>query len=359
MNLSLKQRQQAFIRLREFLSQFIESYPISKETFFNEQENHLAHAIQKAMQNNAWFTEENILLAFDGIVRLLNEQDLTNWLQKYSVGKSDKPLNIGVVMAGNIPVVGFHDFMCVLISGNRFIGKLSSDDPYLLPALFNILVSFEPLVEGLAEFTADPFKKVDAIIATGSNNTSRYFEYYFSRYPHIIRRNRNGLAVFNGDETINDLQQLSVDVFSFFGLGCRNVSMLYLPIGYDPKEMFPGFERYENIISHSKYFNNYLYNKSLLLVNKEAHYDNGFVLLRPHQSLSSPVGVLHYDFYHDTDQLIARLSSQQSEVQCIVSKNGWFKGSDHFGQAQKPSIDVYADQIDTMQFLIELSEYSH
>ncbi|MBU1012430.1 MAG: acyl-CoA reductase [Bacteroidetes bacterium] len=307
----------------------------------------------KAFQSNAWFTEENIDYALAQWAKILTEENLKKWLDQYEtrIG-SDHGFKIGVVLAGNIPIVGFHDFICVLSSGNDFIGKLSSSDKYLLPAIAEILILLEPQFIDRIKFTEERLTNFEAVIATGSNNSARYFEYYFAKYPNIIRKNRNGVAVLTGEEKRLDL--LSEDILRYFGLGCRNVSKLYVPEGYKFDHLLGSMGQFEWMKNHHKYRNNYDYNKSILLVNRIKHFDNGFVLLREESSIPSPISVLHYEYYKDIEELNDSLDLQSESIQCIISEDTSVKKSLLPGQSQQPNLWDYADGIDTMEFLLTL-----
>lgn len=310
------------------------------------------HAKQKAINNNPWFNNESIALSLNNIASMLDEHRLKSWANRYP--DNHKLKNIGVVMAGNIPLVGFHDFLCVLIAGHRFVGKLSREDKLLLPALANILAAIEPALKEKMTFSESNLSNFDAIIATGSGNTSRYFEYYFGKYPNIIRQNRHGIAVLNGHEKTENLALLGQDIFSYFGLGCRNVSMLFVPEGYSFQHLLDTFEQYAGIANHAKYFNNYEYNKALFLINQEAHYDNGFVLLHENDRFGSAVSVLHYQYYRSAENLEKVIRQNSHLIQCIVSDQAHWPDSFCFGKAQSPALDDYADGIDTMAFLSDL-----
>jgi hypothetical protein len=246
--------------------------------------------------------------------------------------------------------VGFHDFLSVLISGRKLKAKLSSQDSVLLAHLADRLIEIEPAFKGQIQWD-ERLHHIDALIATGSDNTARYFEYYFRNIPHIIRKNRSSCAVLKGSETIAGLHALGVDVFSYFGLGCRNVSKLYVPSGYDFIELLQTWEVSPKNIDHHKYANNYDYQKALLLVNKIPFFDNGCVLLREETALVSPVSVLYFEYYSDLHDLHQKIEVHREKIQCIVSEDGWFKNSEVFGHAQFPDVRDYADQIDTLKFL--------
>ena len=257
-------------------------------------------------------------------------------------------------MAGNVPMAGLHDFICILMSGHRFKGRLSSKDDKLLPALSEILVHIEPELHHHIHLTNDKLKETDAIIATGSNNSGRYFEYYFGRQPNIIRRNRNSAAILTGKESPPDLKRLADDVFLYFGLGCRNVSKLFLPKAYDITSLLRNFEKYSFLGYHNKYANNYDYQKAVYLINRIPHSDTGFLLVRGNESLSSPIGCLHYEYYEDKGTLQELLEEEKDNIQCLVSEYVHIPGIIKFGATQDPMLWDYADNIDTMEFLIKL-----
>jgi len=258
-------------------------------------------------------------------------------------------------MAGNIPMVGFNDLLCVLISGNKFVGKLSSDDKFLLPFIAKILIAANSKFSDYIEFTEGQLKNIDAVIATGSNNSSRYFDYYFGKYPNIIRKNRNSIAVLTGNESMNDLRLLGKDVFQYFGLGCRNVSKLFVPKGYKFHTFYESIFDYKNFNKNNKYGNNYEYNRTVYLMsNHPSLLDNNFLLLKEAPAYTSPIGVLFYEFYSDIHALNERLEKEKEQIQCIVSRSPVIKNKIDFGEAQCPGLADYADGIDTMRFLIGL-----
>lgn len=314
----------------------------------------LTELIVRAKNKNAWFTKEQVKNALEAIGKSLNTNDLKQWLSLYNFSNSAK--KVGLVLAGNIPLVGFHDILSVLISGNVAQIKLSSNDDSLIPTVLKRLVEIESHFENSIQFV-NRLEGFDAIIATGSNNTSRYFEYYFSKVPHIIRKNRNSIAILSGNEAKDDFTTLGKDVFSYFGLGCRNVSKLYVPKGYNFIPFFEAIEEYNPIINHQKYNNNYDYNKSIYLVNKVQHLDNGFLLVTPNESLSSPLSVVYYEEYDHTDDLTKNLESRKEEIQVVVcqSELSLSLPTVNFGESQKPQLWDYADGIDTMKFLSELA----
>ena len=306
----------------------------------------------KTANLNPWFIPPSIELSLQGISSFLKEENLHAWVSSYGpLEEANK--KVGIAMAGNIPLVGFHDYLCVLISGNQAIVKLSAQDSVLLPALHDWLIEIEPRFSGKLVIE-ERLKNIDGMIATGSDNTSRYFEYYFRNIPHIIRKNRSSVAILMGEEETSQLTELGKDLFSYFGLGCRNISKLYIPEGYEFKNLFESWVSYKDIINHHKYANNYDYQKSILLVNQVSHYDNGFVLLTQNDQLVSPVAVVYLESYSTQSDLKRKIKSHQNKIQCIVSANGWFEGSVPFGKAQLPKLSDYADGIDTLKFLAEI-----
>ena len=247
-SLSLDTRIQAFIELGKIMGRAAESN-LTRTPGFIEDFPDLSEALQTASFHNPWFTQENIRFALNTWKDALNPESLTRWINPYDRDiQLISPKRIAVIMAGNIPLVGFHDFLSVLLSGHYFIGKLSSEDKILLPAIAKVLCQIEPLFTPRIQFTESVLKDFDAIVATGSNNTARYFEYYFTKYPHIIRKNRNGVAVLSGDETDDALQRLGADICVYFGLGCRNVSKIFIPTGYDPKKLFKAIEPFVKVL---------------------------------------------------------------------------------------------------------------
>lgn len=306
-------------------------------------------AKEKAGLQNPWFTPEFTDLATNNIARAFLQKDrLDAWVRQYAIPAENKhPKNVGIVMAGNIPLVGFHDFLCTFISGHRQTIKASSKDDVLIKHLVQQLHDWDPATKDLIAF-ADMLKNCDAYIATGSNNSARYFEFYFSKYPHIIRRNRTSVAVLTGNETIRDLEKLADDVYQYFGLGCRNVTKLYVPAEYDFLPLLNTFRKYNYLADHNKYRNNYDYMLAVLILNKSYYMTNESVILTENKALFSPISQLNYEYYQNEQEVTAYLQGND-DVQCIVGKN-------HipFGRAQQPSLNEYADGVDTLQFLLEL-----
>ena len=355
--MTLQQRIQAFDLLGKFLRQFgnsggqrenIEELAEINAKFYDKAD----ILIQELKYYNPWFVERFVRSALQAAGAMLHRKKLEKWLQYYpEMDKNAKGSRVGVIMAGNIPLVGFHDMLCVLITGNVLIGKLSSKDEHLPEMIRELLIAINPAFADYIIFEKEILKQFDAIIATGSDNSSRYFEYYFGKYPRIIRKNRNAAAVLTGDESPEALTALTDDIFLYFGLGCRNVSKIYLPAGYDVKTLFKYFEKYTLIKDHYRYFNNYEYNKAIYLVNRTPHLDNGFVLLKEDTGISSPVGVLFYEYYKNIDEIRKTMTGLQDRLQCVVSQDRMIPASIPFGSTQYPEVWDYADNVDTIKFL--------
>ncbi len=312
---------------------------------------HHAELFLQAAAQNPWFTAENILRALEGVRHFLIRETLDQWLSRYSLPR--QPKRVGLVMAGNIPLVGFHDFMAVLLCGHTAVIKMSSQDRVLPEKIAAMLVAINPAFGAQINFV-DTLPGVDAVIATGSDNSARYFKKYFRDIPHIIRQNRTSVAVLDGSESLAELQGLGEDMFSFFGLGCRNVAKVYLPAGYDLAKLPDALQDFAGIANHPKYFNNYEYNKAIYLVNQVPHLDTGFALFKEDQAIVSPLAVVYYQTYESLPQLAGMLQLHENKLQCIVSKVDPGLPTVPFGKAQRPAIDDYADNIDTMAFLTRL-----
>ena len=340
--MDISQRIDAFSRLGSILRDSL----AGKQTKYSSALNNL---INTQYQKNPWFTPDNVRMAIKAIADELTFENLTRWTSSYpALNKELKPVTVGVIMAGNIPLVGFHDFLTVLISGNDLIAKTSSKDADLIRLAGDILCDLNSVFKNKIEFTDGTLSGFDAVIATGSDNSSRYFEYYFGKYPGIIRKNRNSIAIIEGNESDEELRLLGSDIFSYFGLGCRNVSKLFVPSGYDFSRMITAWNKYSELIRHSKYASNYDFSKAVYLVNREKFTDTGFLLLKENQGLSSPVAVLYYEYYNSLDEAGRITENLKEKIQCICGKN-------HvpFGKAQAPSLWDYSDGIDTLEFLLK------
>ncbi|MDB5272578.1 MAG: acyl-CoA reductase [Chitinophagaceae bacterium] len=303
--------------------------------------------------NNPWFTPQNVKFALDSWIKMLEPASVNEWLSHYTISASVHPKTIGLVMAGNIPFAGFHDVLCVLAAGHKVKAKRSSQDRLLPEYILSLITSIDPEV-GSRVTWVEKIENVDAVIATGSGNTSRYFHYYFAKWPHIIRKNRTSVAVLSGKETDDELRALGKDVFTYFGLGCRNVSKLFIPEGSSPEPVLRVFEEFTEMRAHNKFANNYDYNRSVYYLNHIPFFDNLVLILKEDEQLASPIGVLYYEFYKTINQLQLKLEAERENIQCIVSKEELIDGAVAFGEAQNPSIADYADGVDTMEFLLNL-----
>ncbi|HXB44341.1 MAG TPA: acyl-CoA reductase [Puia sp.] len=306
-------------------------------------------AMQKASSENAWFTAEFTALAVKNIASaFLQRNKLASWTQHYHLPRVNaSPKNIGLVMAGNIPLVGFHDFLCIFISGHSQTIKPSSKDKILIKHLAEKLFSFDQTLRNAISFS-EMLKNCDAYIATGSNNSARYFEYYFNKYPHIIRRNRTSVAILKGDEPTEELGKLADDVYCYFGLGCRNVTKIYVPENYDFVPLIESFKKYKPLFDHHKYRNNYDYQLAILIINNKHYMTDGAIIITENNSVFSPISVLHFEYYKNAESVIAQLLTNV-DIQCIAARD-----QTPFGQTQLPSLTDYADKMDTMRFLCDL-----
>ena len=352
--MDLQQRINAFVKLGDFLSQF------SSEGF--EKKDHIEHndlffegfkhQIKLAQEHNGWFTKENVVFALKGWSNQLTESNISKWLSTYTF-HTENLKTIAIVMAGNIPLVGFHDFISVLISGQHVLVKQSSNDKHLLPFLAKYLEHVEPEFKGRISFTETKLDNFDAVIATGSNNTARYFEYYFKDKPSIIRKNRNSIAILTGNETEEELIALSEDIFRYYGLGCRNVSKLFVPKDYDFQAFFKAMYHWNPIIHQNKYANNYDYNKAVYLMSQFEMLENGFLMIKEDKSFSSPIATVFYEKYTSQDNLKDILNEKKDHIQCIVAKD-FMDDEIKFGETQLPSLWDYADNVDTISFSLKI-----
>ncbi|MEM7086028.1 MAG: acyl-CoA reductase [Bacteroidota bacterium] len=345
--MQLQQRINAIVKLGTVLSQLN-----------SENENAaIVTLFEQAKANNGWFSQENVIFACQNWSDALSEENLNQWIfaydaNKFEVVESDVKI-IAVVMAGNVPLVGFHDFISVLLSGHKVLVKLSSNDRLLLPYLTKQLLIIEPAFEDYIFFTEEKLEHFDAVIATGSDNTARYFDHYFGKYPNIIRHNRNSVAVLTGKESTQQLEALANDIFRYFGLGCRNVSKIYIPKGYNFDAFFKAVFSWKHVIHDNKYINNYDYNKAVYLMSLLEVLDNEFLLLKEDTGFSSPISVVFYEHYETQEKLKRHLAEHQSSIQCIVSETG-LPNEIPFGKAQAPNLWDYADGVDTLRFLLNL-----
>lgn len=318
---------------------------------------YLQAVMKRTAFNNAWFTEENQQQAIDAIAEhYLRREQLDKWLAPYDIPEENEPKNIGMILAGNIPLVGFHDLLCVFVAGHRSLIKLSEKDKYLLPYLLKLMERFDERSAGYFRLV-DRLRDYDAVIATGSDNSARYFESYFGKVPNIIRRNRNGIAVLTGQESPEDLHELGKDVFSYFGLGCRNVSKIYVPRGYDFQPLLEALHEYRDIVKHRKYKNNFDYNFAVHVLNKAEFMNNGCVVLTENPSIHSRLGELYYEYYPDLVEMERVIENRRSEIQCVIAAPSILPVKTlPFGKAQEPELWDYADGVDTLGFLLGLKE---
>ena len=304
----------------------------------------------EASIKNPWFTKENIDLSLKYWSENLTEEKLHKWLSKYEIN-TKQPKTIAVVMAGNFPLAGFHDFLCVLITGNNLLIKFSNNDEVLLKFIIEYLIKIDSSFKDNINIRESIIKTFDKVIATGSNNTSRYFDYYFKDKPSIIRKNRFSIGILTGKENRNDLEKLSNDIFTFFGLGCRNVSKIFVPKNYNFDKFFKSVYKWRNIITNHKYASNYNYNRAINLIDIQPILENGFLILKESKNNYSPISVLLYEYYNDTNELKGKIELIKDDLQCIVSKN-YYKNEVAFGETQNPTLYDYADNIDTIEFLL-------
>lgn len=350
---TLDQRFKAFIKLGEFLRRFTKDSMdnLGSSDDWNQWHQKLENAISLAGHKNGWFTKPQVMYAINAWAEQLNDEKLREWLLPYPL-ENNTHKTVAIIMAGNIPLVGFHDFLAALISGNRVLVKCSSSDNILLPFIANFLMHIEPGLTSEIAFSEDRLTKYDVVIATGSNNTARYFAHYFGHKPNIIRKNRNSVAVLTGKETEEQLYALGEDIFRYYGLGCRNVSKLFVPQDYSFDDFFKGIDTYKYLIDQNKYANNYDYNKAVYLMSAFDFLDNGFFLLKEDKGYASPIGTAFYERYTEIEDLKIKLAGDIEQIQCIVGGE-MFENAIPFGKTQKPELWDYADGVDTVEFLLK------
>jgi len=330
-----------FDNLGKYLHRFIES---PQEDAFNL----LNEAIDNAFHKNGWFTRPEVEFALAYWAKELNKENLNEWLNHYTFN-SENPKTVGLILAGNIPLVGFHDVLSTILSGNKAVIKCSSNDEILIPFLLQWISDNTEGFDKHFSVERGLMKGYDAVIATGSNNSARHFEHYFKNVPSIIRRNRTSVAVLTGDESEGELEALIRDVFQYYGLGCRNVTKIYIPKAFDLNRIFKASMPFAYLSSNKKYFNNVTYHKTLLMMQQKSILENDLILLVEDASLFSPVGVLNYEYYDDLTELNNQMEMQLDDIQCVVGHRNI-----PFGKAQSPSLKDYADGVDTMKFLVKL-----
>ncbi|WP_294263022.1 acyl-CoA reductase [uncultured Chryseobacterium sp.] len=329
------------------LSRYIKDFLAKNQEAYSEDDAGFESLLERSKIENPWFTIENQKFALRQWADLLTEKNIGSWLNKYRVSGISK--RVGLILAGNIPLVGFHDVISVVLSNHIPVIKLSSKDKYMIPFL---LKKWNEFSEGRVPFEfVEKLENFDAVIATGSNNTARYLEYYFKNHLHIIRKNRTSIAILKGDETEEDLKLLAEDIFRYFGLGCRNVTRLFIPQDFVIDRLFESFLDFQDIINHNKYANNYDYNRAIYLLNQEKFWDNNFVMLKEDEKLFSPLSVINFSRYSSLDEVKSFIAENEENIQCIVAGEELGLNSVKPGEAQNPGLDTYADNVDTMKFL--------
>ncbi|WP_121067829.1 acyl-CoA reductase [Maribacter vaceletii] len=349
-----KVRLKAFVKLGAFFQEFCEyvnnnAVSLENDTSWKEE---FLQVVNNAKHYNGWFTQENILLSIKSWGHLLTVHNLEKWLNDYNLSKNTSK-TVALILAGNIPLVGFHDFLTVLITGNKALVKLSSNDKLLFNFIAKYLIYTEPTFKESIIFSDGKLENFDAVIATGSNNTARYFEHYFSKGPNIIRKNRNSVAVLTGQETTEELTALGDDIFTYYGLGCRSVSKLFVPEGYNFDDFYKAVYKFHPIINQNKYANNYDYNKAVYLMSEFKILDNGFLMLKEDSNYGSPIASVFFEYYTSLEELKIKLEQEKDQLQCIVANN-FYTNEIAFGKTQMPELWEYADHIDTVEFLLSI-----
>ncbi|MDA9564012.1 acyl-CoA reductase [Flavobacteriales bacterium] len=344
--MQLKDRIEVLVQLGDFIDSFLK----------NPDNHEWSNLIDQAYALNNWFTRESILSSFQGIRLFLRREALETWTTNYPIDQEfETSKRVGAILAGNLPMVGFHDLLCVFVSGHKFLGKLSSDDRLLMMSVVQKMTEIDKRVLDYITWKEQLKDGIDAVIATGSNNSARYFHHYFGKYPHVIRKNRNSVAVLTGNETKEQLKDLGKDIFQYYGLGCRNVSKLFLPNGYNIDQFYEGIFEFGNVIDHNKYNNNYSYNRTVYLMQDTKFFDNNFLLLKEDNSMHSPIGAIYFETYSEIEKVKSRLEDEEENIQCLVTEiPDLHPRQVGFGEAQIPQLDDYADGLDTMAFLANL-----
>ena len=348
---SIVQRKAAIAQLGEFLK----TVAVKKkwggyETGVSEMEfNDFVNKVNTAFHYNGWFTKDMVIEACSSWAKSMNKVNLDVWLDRYKIPISNHDKTVLIICAGNLPLVGWHDVLCSYLCGFKIKVKLSSDDDKLIPALLSILSLFDHEIENQIKIVEGKLDGFDLVIATGSDNTNRYFESYFGAYPHIFRKSRTSVAVINENNSPEDLSKLADDIFGFYGLGCRSITKIYLPEGFSTDLIFNALFKYKDVVNHNKYMNNYEYYRSIYLMENISFLDNGFIILKEDKNIHSPIGVLHYEYYNDLKKIEIHLQSNNENIQCRVGIGGI-----PFGSAQQPELWDYADGIDTIEFLTKI-----
>lgn len=355
--MTLYERINAFAKLSDFLTDLTtqKNTKITQKKLKNELEK-FNTTLNKTTIHNPWFTKNFTLTQLNAIAQSTTKKNIENWILPYKnkINKT-KQKKIAVIMAGNIPLVGFHDIISTLITGHKIIIKPSSKDKILPKKITQILSIINPEFNKLIKFSEEKITNFDAIIATGSNNSARYFNYYFAKYPNIIRKNRNSIAIITGNENIKTLEQITDDIFIHFGLGCRNIAKIYVPEKYNFNKIFQATQKYKNIIKHNKYANNYTYNRTIYLMNNHKFLDNNFFIIKQQNSIPSPIAVIHFQYYKNTQKLKETIKNNINKIQCIVSEDkNICENTTQPGKTQFPKLNDYEDNINTIDFLLKI-----
>ena len=346
--MNLNNRITLFVKLGRFFSDYINNNLESLERHKFDK------AINESILHNSFFSKKNILKSLLSWSNVLTKKSIDNFLSNYMIKIKKREKKIAIVMAGNIPLVGFHDFFCVILSGNFAVIKLSSKDSHLFKFILRFLVKENPDFSTKFDVVENKLQIFDAVIATGNNISANQFELYFKKYPKIIRRNRHSIAILNGNETKKEIELLANDIFYYYGLGCRNVSKIFIPNNYNLDILFKSFVLWNEVINKNSYANNYNYYRAIYLLNKEVFFDNGFVLLKESEKIGSPVGTIYFEYYKSENQIKEMIKKNNEKIQCIVSNNNYRK-TIKFGETQMPNLNDFADDIDTFNFLLKLN----
>ena len=346
--MNLNNRITLFVKLGSFFSDYINNNLESLDR------NKFDKAINESILHNSFFSKKNILKSLFSWSSVLTKKSIDNFLSNYLIKIKKREKKIAIVMAGNIPLVGFHDFFCVILSGNFAVIKLSSKDSHLFKFILNFLVKENPDFSSKFDIVENKLQKFDAVIATGNNISANQFELYFKKYPKIVRRNRHSIAILNGNETKKEIELLANDIFYYYGLGCRNISKIFIPNNYNLDVLFKSFVLWNEVINKNSYANNYNYYRAIYLLNKEIFFDNGFVLLKESEKIGSPVGTIYFEYYKSENQIKEMIKKNNQKIQCIVSNNNYRK-TIKFGETQMPNLNDFADDIDTFNFLLKLN----
>ena len=346
--MNLNNRITLFVKLGRFFSDYINNNLESLER------NKFDKAINESILHNSFFSKKNILKSLLSWSNVLTKKSIDDFLSNYLIKNKKREKKIAIIMAGNIPLVGFHDFFCVIISGNFAVIKLSSKDSHLFKFILSFLVKENPDFDTKFDVVESKLQIFDAVIATGNNISANQFELYFKKYPKIIRKNRHSIAILNGNETKKEIELLANDIFYYYGLGCRNVSKIFIPNNYNLDILFKSFVLWNEVINKNSYSNNYNYYRAIYLLNKEVFFDNGFVLLKESEKIGSPVGTIYFEYYKSDNQIKEMIKKNNEKIQCIVSNNNYPK-TIKFGETQMPNLNDFADDIDTLNFLLKLN----